>query len=239
VEVKELVSPSLKSLFVKEITENILSGKLAIGERLPNERELAGQMRVSRAVINGGLTELAHQGFIEMLPRKGAFVADYKKRGRVEILQAILEYNGGRFDPVTLDSIYEVRTCIEQHIALLAAERRTPKDIEDLKAQLELLSRLDDPRELAEATHEFYHLLSVASGNVIYPLNIQAYRIIYVPLMEALYRHAPKHARLHRLTKLVSLIEAHDHQGAADCVTEISQWGRQLISKHYSPGQRF
>jgi DNA-binding FadR family transcriptional regulator len=239
VEVKELVSPSLKSLFVKEITENILSGKLAIGERLPNERELARQMRVSRAVINGGLTELAHQGFIEIVPRKGAFVTDYKKRGRIEILQAILEYNGGRLDPVTLDSIYEVRTCIEQHIALLAAERRTPNDIEDLKAQLEHLSRLDDPLELAEATHEFYHLLSVASGNVIYPLNIQAYRIIYVPLMEALYRHAPKDDRLHRLTKLVDLIEVHDKKGAAACVTQISQWGRQLISEHYSPGQRF
>jgi DNA-binding FadR family transcriptional regulator len=196
-------------------------------------------MRVSRAVINGGLTELAHQGFIELVPRKGAFVADYKRRGRIEILQAILEYNGGRLDPVTLDSIYEVRTCIERHIALLAAKRRTPKDLEDLRRQLELLSRLDDPRELAEETHEFYHLLSVASGNVIYPLNIQAYRIIYVPLMEALYRHAPKGDRLYRLKKLVDLIEAPDQKGAADYVTRISQWGRQLISEYYSPGQRF
>jgi DNA-binding FadR family transcriptional regulator len=238
-EVKKLVAPSLKELFVREITENILSGKLAIGEKLPNERELASQMRVSRAVINGGLTELAHQGFIEMVPRKGAFVADYKKRGRIEILQAILEYNGGRLDPVTLDSIYEVRNCIEQHIALLAAERSTSLDIAALKTQLKLLSRLDDPKELAEATHEFYHLLSVASGNVIYPMNIQAYRIIYVPLLEALYRHAPKDDRLSRYQKLVDLIEARDKKGAADCITRISLWGRQLISEYYSPGQRF
>jgi DNA-binding FadR family transcriptional regulator len=239
VEVKELVAPSLKELFVKEITENILSGKLAIGEKLPNERELAQQMRVSRAVINGGLTALAHQGFVEMVPRKGAFVADYKNRGRVEILQAILQYNGGRLDPVTLDSIYEVRTCIERHIALLAAERRRQQDIEDLKGQLELLSRLDDPKELAEQTHEFYHLLSISSGNVIYPMNIQAYRIIYIPLLEVLYRHAPKDGRLSRYKKLVDLIEARDQKGAADCIAQISLGGRQLISEYYSPGQRF
>ena len=36
------------------------------------ERELARQMQVSRAVVNGGLAELAAQGFVEIRPRQGA-----------------------------------------------------------------------------------------------------------------------------------------------------------------------
>jgi DNA-binding FadR family transcriptional regulator len=235
---KELASPSLKELFAWEIIETILSGKLAVGERLPNERDMAEKMRVSRAVINGGLTFLAQRGFIEIVPRKGAFVADYKRRGRIETLEAILKYSGGHFDPKMLDSIYEVRTCVERHIAELAAKNRTDKDLAELRRQLDLLSTLDDPDELGKATHEFYHLLSVASGNIIYPLNIEAYRVVYVPLLTAIYRRVPKEDRLVLMKKLVALIEKQEPRKAADCVTEIIIWGRQAISKHYTPGQR-
>jgi DNA-binding FadR family transcriptional regulator len=238
-EFNQLVSPSLKDLFVEEVTENILSEKLAVGERLPNERELAEKMKVSRAVINGGLNVLAQRGFIEIVPRKGAFVADYKRRGRIETLEAVLKYSGGHFDPVTLDSIYEVRTCIERHIAELAAKRRTDRDLADLWGQMEIIAGLDDPETLGSATHEFYHLLSVASGNIIYPLNIEAYRVIYIPLLTAIYRHIPKEFRLKRLKKLVDLIEKKESGRAADCITEIIQWGRRVLSEQYRPGQEF
>jgi DNA-binding FadR family transcriptional regulator len=238
VEFNELSAPSLKDLFIKEITENILSGKLKTGEKLPNEREMAEKMRVSRAVINGGLSALSQQGFVEIVPRKGAFVADYKRRGRIETLRAVLEYSGGRFDPVMMKSIYEVRTCVERHIARLAARRRTAKDIAGLRSQLKLISQLDEPRQLAGATHEFYHLLSVASGNIIYPLNIEAYKVIYIPLMEALYRQLPKEDRLVKLAKLVDAIEAKNPTEAANRVTDIINWGLRAFGAHYRPGDK-
>jgi len=236
-EFAQLVSPSLKELFIKEITENILSGKLRIGERLPTERELAEKMKVSRAVINGGLTVLAQRGFIEIVPRKGTFVTDYKQRGKIETLEAVLEYSGGHFDPVTLDSIYEVRTCIEQHMAELAAKRRTEQDLKDLREQIELLSGMEDPEELGKATSEFYHRLSVATGNIIHPLNLETYRVIYIPLLTAIYHQVPKEDRLWRLKKLVDLIEKKDARRAVECITEIIQWGRNVLTEYYRPGQ--
>jgi DNA-binding FadR family transcriptional regulator len=238
-EFNQLVSPSLKELFINEIAENILSGKLTIGERLPNERNLAEKMKVSRAVINAGFIELARWGFVEIVPRKGTFVADYKRRGKIETLEVILKYSGGRFDPDTIDSIYEVRTCIERHIAELAAKRRTKQDIADIRKQLDVLSGLDDPKLLSAATHEFYHLLSVASGNIIYPPFIEAYKVIYIPLMTAVYKRAPKKDRLIRLNKLIDLIEEGNVHESVECITEIIHWGRRVISEHYQPGQDF
>jgi DNA-binding FadR family transcriptional regulator len=232
-------SPSLKERFIKEITDSILSGRLKIGERLPNERILAQKMGVSRAVINGGMAELVRWGFVEVVPRKGAFVADYKLRGKIETLEAVLKYSGGRFDPVTMDSIYEVRTCIERHITELAAKRRTQQDIVNLRKQIEILSGLDDLETLSAATHEFYHLLSVASGNIIYPLNIEAYKVIYIPLMIAVYRRVPKEERIVRFRRLVDLIEQKDVVQAIDCITEIITSGRRVLSEHYKPGQDF
>ena len=40
-EFKRIISPTLKELFIEEIETQILSGTLAIGEKLPPEREIA------------------------------------------------------------------------------------------------------------------------------------------------------------------------------------------------------
>ena len=65
---EQLYAPSLKELFVQKLRGMILSGELPMGEKLPSERELCQQMGVSRAVVNGGITELARQGFLEVRP---------------------------------------------------------------------------------------------------------------------------------------------------------------------------
>ncbi len=73
----EIVAPTMKELFTKEIIKLILTGQLSPGDKLLTEREMASQMKVSRTIINLGMTELASMGFIEIVPRKGAYVADY------------------------------------------------------------------------------------------------------------------------------------------------------------------
>ena len=45
-EFKKLNAPSLRELFVNELQNMILSGKLEIGSKLPPERELAESMKV-------------------------------------------------------------------------------------------------------------------------------------------------------------------------------------------------
>ena len=46
---ERLSAPTLKSLFVSQLQDKILSGEIPIGTALPSERELAAQMQVSRA----------------------------------------------------------------------------------------------------------------------------------------------------------------------------------------------
>ena len=109
-----LYAPSLKDLFVQKLQGMILSGELPMGEKLPSERELCQQMGVSRAVVNGGITELARQGFLEVRPRQGAYVADYRRDGNMETLMAIMDYNGGMLGKEEIRSILEVRWGLEQ-----------------------------------------------------------------------------------------------------------------------------
>ena len=75
----KISAPSLRGIFVRELENMILSGELQVGEKLPSARDLAEQMGVSRTVVNAGLSELAGKGFLEVRPRVGVFVSDYRR----------------------------------------------------------------------------------------------------------------------------------------------------------------
>ena len=80
-EFKKLNAPSLRELFVNELQNMILSGKLEIGSKLPPERELAESMKVSRAVINSGIAELEKNGS----PRAEFFTDEDRRAMRIRI----------------------------------------------------------------------------------------------------------------------------------------------------------
>ena len=68
---QEISSPSLRKLFVQQLEGLILSGELRPGDRLPTERELADEMKISKTVVHEGLRELHQLGFLQVESRKG------------------------------------------------------------------------------------------------------------------------------------------------------------------------
>ena len=68
----EIVAPTVKALFIQQIEGMILSGELRPGDRLPTERELADEMKISKTVVHEGLRELHRLGFSRcIIPRQG------------------------------------------------------------------------------------------------------------------------------------------------------------------------
>ena len=157
-------------MFVKQLQNMILSGEMPIGAQLPPERELARQMQVSRAVVNGGLAELAKQGFIEIRPRQGTCVADYRRKGNLSTLIAIMEYQGGTLGKDEIRSILEVRRALEH----MATQHAIANASDDSMAQLgELVTQLiaaSTPAQAADIAFAFQHELALVSGNSILPL---------------------------------------------------------------------
>ena len=122
-EFKKLNAPSLRELFVNELQNMILSGKLEIGSKLPPERELAESMKVSRAVINSGIAELEKKGFLVVRPRIGTFVADYHRDGSLDTLVAIMNYNGGVLKNREVKSVLETRIMFMVEATRFAIDR--------------------------------------------------------------------------------------------------------------------
>ncbi len=166
---------SLTDLFVQQIENMILSGELAVGEQLPPARELSARMGVSRPVVSAGLIELEKLGFVEIRPRRGAFVCDYRRTGTIETLIAIMRYNGGIMRKNEVASLLQVRERLEQLCTQLVIEKAAD---EQLAAVAPLLEAIDctTPETAAEAVYAFHHELAVLSGNVLLPLLYHSFK---------------------------------------------------------------
>ena len=160
---KKLVSPSLTELFVEEIKRLVLSGQLAVGEKLPPERQLAEKMDVSVAVVHAGITRLAALGLLRVEPRKGVFVADYLRDGNLATMMEIIEYRHQALGPEIIEPICMLRREVEREAARLACGNRTDEQLESMESLLDEMRA--KPAALSELGFRFYHELTFASGN--------------------------------------------------------------------------
>lgn len=87
-----LEATSLVQLCVRRLRHEILSGLLPPGERLIEE-QLTARFGISRAPLREALRELAQQGLIEHLPRRGVRVAELSAADADELfgLRDVLE----------------------------------------------------------------------------------------------------------------------------------------------------
>jgi GntR family transcriptional regulator, transcriptional repressor for pyruvate dehydrogenase complex len=117
---------------VEQIAEKIKSGDLHIGDRLPSERELAAQMRISRPTLREAVRTLAEAGVLDVRRGQsgGIFVSsELIPRELVRSRQAI------RVSEVA--GVLEARRLLEPRVAQLAAVHATEDDFAALAALIE------------------------------------------------------------------------------------------------------
>lgn len=186
-EFQKISSPSLKELFVQQLEHMILSGQLQVGDKLPPERHLSNAMQVSRAVVNGGITELERKGFLVVKPRSGTFVADYRKNGTLETLTAIMQYNGGRLRNSEVRSIFEVRIALDIMCARLCVATISDEEIGQLEECLNRIKAAASAQEAAEASFDFQHTFATISGNSLIPMMFYSFRAPIFTMWERYY----------------------------------------------------
>ncbi len=191
---------SLTDLFVQQVENMILSGELDIGERLPPARELSIRMGVSRPVISAGIVELEKLGFVEIHPRQGVFVCDYRRKGTLETLVAIMRYNGGAMRKNEVRSLLEARGALECLCVRLVIARASDAELAALQPALDELQCAAGNDAAAEAAFRFHHELAVLSGNNLLPLMYYSFRPESVHLW-ALYCKINGIAALHEIKR--------------------------------------
>jgi GntR family transcriptional regulator, transcriptional repressor for pyruvate dehydrogenase complex len=108
---------------VEQIAEKVKSGDLHVGDRLPSERDLAAQMRISRPTLREAVKVLAEAGVLEVRRGQagGIFVAsEVVPRELLHSRQEI------RFSEVA--GVLEARRLLEPRVAQLAALHASDED---------------------------------------------------------------------------------------------------------------
>ena len=113
-----------------QLKQSILLGHFRSGDKLPSERELAEQFRVSRVAIREALRVLENSGFIETRQgvSGGTFVTDLTFQ---QLSNAFLDLFLA--DKISIPELYQMRVLIEPEVARLAARNVTPEYAERLQ----------------------------------------------------------------------------------------------------------
>jgi len=175
-ELKPLNAPSLKELFVHEMESLILSGRLRIGEKIPSERELCESMHISRSVVNSGLVEMAHKGFLEIRARSGTYVADYRLNGTIETMVSVMRFNGGQLPKHTIYSFVELRGTLKKLAAERVCRRAEADDLIRLRKVVEEPAASDSPSRAAVIATNLDHEIASLSGNDVLPMIFASWR---------------------------------------------------------------
>lgn len=137
----------LREIVFETLREAIINATLKPGERLM-EIQMAEEMGVSRTPVREAIRKLELEGFVVMIPRKGAYVAGISMKD--------------------IADVFEIRAAMEGLAAGLAAERITEEEMESLERILVKIGenvQNNDLEQLIEADTQFHEILFKASRN--------------------------------------------------------------------------
>lgn len=112
------------------------------------ETAIAEKLNVSRTPVRGAIKRLEHEGYVQVLPNRGAFVI--------------------RPTSEEIKDAYSVRILLEKQAAGLAAERIAPKEIAKLYSLIEEEERIFETRDTDryyEMNDDFHFIIACAANN--------------------------------------------------------------------------
>ena len=148
---------------IAAIQEQIRSGRLAPGERLPSERALSEALGVSRPTVREAVQSLAAMNILDVRHGAGIFVSSLGMDELLSPMRFALELN----EP-TVSQLFEVRLALEPRAAELAAERATDEQLAGIEDCVARHARRGLSREeLLELDTELHRRIVEAAGNVL------------------------------------------------------------------------
>ncbi|MBD2867045.1 FadR/GntR family transcriptional regulator [Paenibacillus arenilitoris] len=158
----KITTPKGHELVADQILLKIKDGAWQPGERIPSVVELAEAFGVGRSTVREAVSALKAMGWLDVRHGGGTFV------------KPVLPAEGHRDERLLLQGadslveLLEVRMALEVRAASLAAERRSPEDLQRLTewlAAMEIGLGRNDTSEGERADVAFHMAIAAASGN--------------------------------------------------------------------------
>jgi DNA-binding FadR family transcriptional regulator len=213
-----------------QIRALIEAGELALGAKLPAERDLAERFAVSRPTVREALIVLEVEGYIHIRMGSGVYVTN-----RLHPAPAILpvDDSDGPFE------ILQARSIIESAIAEEAAKLATPGHVAALDACLQRMeSAIGNPVNMLVHDRAFHTAITDIIGNAtLHNFTGHIFDRRMTPYFERLASHfeGPEtwRAALEEHTVIRNAIAANDGTGARDAMRRHLRLSQKRFSESF------
>lgn len=169
-----------------EIATALFDGRIAPGDPLPSEGEIARQFDVSKPIAREALRLLAGAGLVHTQQGKVARA----KAMTGEPLDRIYGY-AVRSSLKRLQEANEMRLVLESGIARLAARRKDQKGLTQMKKALDsMLSSIGKPEAFTQADIDFHLGMALATGNTMIRMQVEGMRSVQREVSELFSRRS-------------------------------------------------
>ncbi len=151
----------LGDMLYGQFLEQIVSGALKEGDKLPSENQICRASQVSRPTVREALMRLHADGLVSTRQGSGTYV---QKRPPPHLTRLAKVS-----DVAGMLRCLEVRSGVEGQAAMLAALRRTPAQMDRIRESLAALQTAFDGSTVpAAADFDFHLAVAGASGNAMF-----------------------------------------------------------------------
>ncbi len=162
IEITRIRDESLSEKVINQLLLIIRSGKIAVGDKLPPESELAAQLGVSRGILREALSVMETLGFLRRVPREGTTVIRIHEDDLAGSLSRQLK-------KATLMDLLEFRETMERKVVEKVIELATDEEIRELEDHLESKGTQESK------DYYFHYRLALLSGNTLFATFIDTY----------------------------------------------------------------
>jgi DNA-binding GntR family transcriptional regulator len=213
----QLARMSLGEAIRARLREQILSGELAMGQRL-TEQAVAEEMGTSAGPVREAFASLCSEGLLMSLPHRGTFVSSVSQE----------EARGA----------YEVRHRLEPYAFELASKRLTPQlnaELDDIIARLREAAIRKDYAAIIGLDMRFHGIFYANSGN---PILVAVWPLLEGTIRKFVAVAGPQYSRdyndlVRRHEQLLANVRAGDMAAVA---RELAEHG-QDIWRHLPPAK--
>ncbi|HEU0264951.1 MAG TPA: GntR family transcriptional regulator, partial [Geobacterales bacterium] len=138
---------TLRERILEAIRDDILKGVLKQGEKVA-EPELAERFGISRTPIREAFRQLESEGYLTVIPRKGAVVTSFSSRD--------------------IEEFYAIKSILEGYAARIACDKLTSKELDRLVSineRLRQLAQQGDVKHFFKVHNDFHDLFIRAADN--------------------------------------------------------------------------
>jgi len=154
-------SETIQKDIISQIRDLINHKNLEPGDKLPSERSLSEKFGVSRSNVREAIQKLELYGLLKSMPQSGTFVANIGIIALNGMIEDIL-----RLEEPDFKSLVETRILLELKTARLAALRRTPEHLVQMREALDAYTEKVMNGENAVQEDLLFHLaIAKACGN--------------------------------------------------------------------------